>query len=297
MPISAKTRRTWKRALKKTPTLLLKENSDQKIEKTLYREKQALLITYKKDMTLKDLSFIKRSVDFLCDGDLPFSRLHSFDRTKEGYSAIWSFCEGKIKEKWSIKEFQQFGEFLGKMHLLSRMYEEPYLGKPPLLFSLREKYEELKESIPISFDLIPTLIKTIEEKWPIFLPTGLVHTDLFPTNILFKEDKISGILQNHQFQIDVLLYDLTYVIKALYLSSCTDKEEKSEAFFNAYTQHLPLSSQEFQSLSVLTAAKLLHTSLFLIEKHLYDVTYCQTHLNSAAISLIHAEKALLLFLK
>ena len=290
-----KIRRTWKRAPVKYLPSLLKENIDQKIEKTIHNGKSALSITYKKNITLKHLTFLKRSIHFLCDAGLPFSNLYSFDHTKEGYKGIWSFCEGKIKTDWSVIEFEAFGDFLGKMHTISRLYKESDLGKTPLILSLREKYEELKEFIPASFDMIPKVLEQIEDTWPIFLTTGLVHTDLFPSNILFKQNAISGILQNHNLQIDVLLYDLTNVIKLLYFTPCSDKDVKERAFIKAYTALTPLTTEEMHTLPVLTAAKFLHTALSLIEKHLCDSTYSEIHLNGAAISLIHAEKALLLF--
>ena len=290
-----KTRRTWKRATVRQSPSFFKENIDQKIEKTIFDGKTALAITYKKNIHLKDITFLKRSVQFLCDAGLPFSNLYSFEHSKEGYRVFWSFCEGKIRPDWSLIEFEAFGDFLGKMHSISRLYKKTDLGKVPLVISLREKYEHLKDFIPESFDLIPKVLKQIEDLWPIFLSTGLVHTDLFPTNILFKHNSVSGILQNHHLQMDVLLYDLASVIKTLYFTPCENKDLKEKAFFSAYNAFNPLSIEEMQNLPVLTAAKFLHTCLTLIEKHLSDSTYSDAYLNGSAISLIHAEKALLLF--
>ena len=295
MTIISQKRRTWKRApVKKAPNFI-KENTKQKIEKTIHNEESALLITYKKEMTLKNLIYLKKATDFLHKNDLPFSQLLSFDRTPKGYRGIWSFCSGKNKPVWSVDEFAAFGEFLGKMHAVSKGYSEVTLQKLPLLLTLREKYEEIKDFIPQSFDQIPQILDEIEKRWPLYLTTGLVHTDLFAKNILFKKDKVSGILQNHSLQIDVLLYDITSVIKSLYFSPCENIQEKASAFFFKYNETTPLNQEELKSLPILTSAKLLHNALNFIHTHLNDRTYKESHLNSAAISLIHAEKALHLF--
>ncbi|MCH9620883.1 MAG: Homoserine kinase [Chlamydiia bacterium] len=294
MSIVAKKRRTWKRAPVKKVTNLIKENNKQRIEKVVVEGKSALMITYKNEMTLKNLTYLKKITEFLSSKALPFSKLISFDRSTHGYRGIWSYCEGKHKAVWSHNEYAAFGEFLGKMHLVTKNYKENSVYRLPLILRLREKYEELKSFIPSSFDNFPHLLEIVEKKWPLFLSTGLVHTDLFTNNVLFKHNEVSGILQNHNFQTDVLLYDLTPVAKSLYFSPCTDIKEKECAFFTAYNLYSPLAKEEILALPVLTSAKLLSTSLNMIENHLKEKSYNESQLNAAAISLIHAEKALLL---
>ena len=288
-------RRTWKRAPIKRVQHFVKENTDQKIERILHKEKSALLITYKHSITLKELSFLKRATTFLSVKKLPFSTLLSFDHTKSGYRAIWSFCEGKIRGVWGETEYAIFGEFLGKMHSSSKQYKEMNLLKAPLVFTLKEQFEDMRDFLPESFQLIEELLTSIEKQWPLFLPTGLVHTDLFPSNILFQGNQISGILQNHNMQIDILLYDLAAVMKTLYFSISSDIERKEKAFFESYTKYCPLSEEEVKAIPVLTSAKLIATTLSLTKKHLSSKEYKEIHLNSAAISLVHAEKALNLY--
>ena len=285
-------RRTWKRAPVKKIHSLIKENADQKIEKIFHEEKTALLITYKHGISLKDLTFLKKATTFLHEHDLPFSRLLSFDHKGKEFRGIWSFSPGKVSKNWSTDQYKGFGEFLGKMHKIAKKHQDTCLQKLPIILSLKEQYKSLKDVLPESFDSIPSLLDKLEQKWPLFLPTGLVHTDLFPGNILFKHNTVSGILQNHNLQIDVLLYDLASVIKTLYFTSTDNITEKETAFFKAYTSYHPLSKEEILSLSILTSAKLLQNTLSLVEKHFKETTYKETHLNSAAISLIYAEKAL-----
>ncbi len=290
-----KQRRTWKRACVKKSATPLKENTDQKIQKIIYQGKSALSIIYKSQMHLKNLTFIKSATEFLEEKGLPFSRLIFFENTKNGYNSIWTLKEGKIKSNWTTLEYKAFGSFLGKMHLISKNYKESILYSPPVILSLKDEYENIKEFLPSCFDSIYPLLKKIEERWPLFLSTGIVHTDLFPKNILFDKGKVSGILQNHKMQIDVLLYDLTSIIKSIYFTNVENMKENEEAFFSSYCKYQNLDQSEFYAIPVLTAAKFLHTAIFLIKKHLSSVEFTHAHLNAAAISLIHAEKALHLF--
>ena len=295
MYTSAQKRRTWKRAPVKRIQSLIKENSDQKIERIIHLEKSALLITYKKKMNLQDLTFLKKATTYLEKNDLPFSTLLSFDHTKDGYRGIWTYCSGKTFPCWEKDHYKALGTFLGKMHKVSKDYHSGFLQKLPIILSLQENYHKIKDSLPESFSSIEPLLKTIEEKWPVFLPTGLVHTDLYPSNVLFRQNEVSGILQNHNIQIDICLYDLASIIKTIYFSNSKNQKENEHAFFKEYTSFCPLSEEEILALPILTAAKLLQKSLHLVEKHLKDPTYKETYLTSAAISLIHAEKALHLY--
>ena len=295
MDLIFKQRKTSKRAPIKKALHLVKENPSQKIEKIIYQGKAALSITYKSAIGLKNLTYIKNAVDFLCEKNLPFSRLICFENTKDGFKGIWSFKEGKIKSNWLVEDYKGLGNFLGKMHLFAKDYKESILYAPPIILALREEYETIRDFLPASFDSISYLLNKIEKKWPLFLPSGIVHTDLFPKNILFDGGKVSGILQNHQLQTDILLYDLTSIIKSIYFTNPENIREKEDAFFSSYSSFCPLIEEEFQAIPILTSAKLLHTAISLIKKHLYSIEFTNTHLNAAAISLIHAEKALYLY--
>lgn len=292
-----KKRRTWKRApIKKSP-IIVSDNKEQKIEKICHNGKFVLAITYKNSISLNHLSFLKKATLFLKKHNLPFSTLLSFDHSKLGYRGIWSLCQGNIERNWKIKHYHLFGDFLGRMHQCTIDYLPTSMIKPPIYFSIKEQYEKLYEYLPSSFDIMPNIISEIEKNWPVFLPTGLIHTDLYQNNILFSHNKVSGILQNHNMQIDLLQYDIASVVKSIHFTSNSNIKEKEEAFFQAYSSHITLTPSDFQSIGVLTSAKLLNNCLEQIKKHFKNSSYTDTYLNCAAISLVHSEKALSLYKK
>ena len=182
-----KKRRTWKKAPIKKKYQSISENQDQLIEKIEKDGRTALAITYKKNIALKNFPFLKKATNFLSSQNIPVSQLLSYEHTKNGYRGIWTFCEGKVRNTWSVEDYNSFGIFLGNMHSVSRSYQENNIQRSPLIFKIRNEYEKIKYSIPSSFLHIEGLLDEIEKKWPIFLPTGLVHTDLFCNNILFQQ--------------------------------------------------------------------------------------------------------------
>ena len=54
----------------------------------------------------------------------------------------------------------------------------------------------------------------LSQKWPNFLPKGIIHADLFPDNIFFVDSKISGILDFYFSCYDQLIYDVAITCNA-----------------------------------------------------------------------------------
>lgn len=92
----------------------------------------------------------------------------------------------------------------------------------------------------------PGLAAFIEEEysaltkgWPQGLPGGVVHTDLFPDNVLFEENRITGVIDFYFSSNDSFAYDLAVCINAW----CFDegqafKKENALALMNAYARRL-----------------------------------------------------------
>jgi len=92
----------------------------------------------------------------------------------------------------------------------------------------------------------------IGSAWPHDLPGGVVHTDLFPDNILFEKGAVSGVIDFYFACNDFFSYDLATCINAW----CFDQNgkfhpERSKALVSAYLAIRPLDSREITAMQTL----------------------------------------------
>jgi homoserine kinase type II len=92
----------------------------------------------------------------------------------------------------------------------------------------------------------------LEKSWPRGLPSGVIHADLFPDNVFFLGDELSGLIDFYFACIDTLAYDLAVCLNAW----CFEPDHsynvtKGRALLQAYARVRPLSDAERQALPLL----------------------------------------------
>ena len=136
-------------------------------------------------------------------------------------AAIVSFLNGASIEQPSSAHCEAVGICLARLHLAS----EGFMGERENPFGLNqfEKfYNEISgnvEEIEKGLDgLILTEIKWLKSQPRLNLPTGIIHADLFPDNVLFttcKNDQlpqISGLIDFYYTATDSFAYDLAITL-------------------------------------------------------------------------------------
>jgi homoserine kinase type II len=115
-------------------------------------------------------------------------------------------------------------------------------------------------------ELIASSLKGLDAQWPSRLPAGVIHADLFPDNVLFLHNNVSGLIDFYFACNDAYAYDLAVMLNAwCFEIDGAYNVTKGRALVNAYNARRPLSQQEYDALPVLArgaALRFLLTRLF-----------------------------------
>lgn len=100
--------------------------------------------------------------------------------------------------------------------------------------------------------LIDSSLGALVAGWPAGLPSGVIHADYFPDNVLFVGDQVGGVIDFYFACNDAFAYDLAIMLN----SWCFELDgsyniTKGQAVINAYRQQRPLSEAEIEALPVL----------------------------------------------
>jgi homoserine kinase type II len=171
-------------------------------------------------------------------------------------AAIINFLEGIWPRKPNATHCAGVGQALAKMHLAGRGFAMTRAnalsvsGWRPLFEQAAARADEVSPGLR---DFIEKELSYLESGvWPDNLPQGLIHADLFPDNVFFIGDELSGIIDFTFACNDTLAYDVAICLNAwCFESDCSFNVTKARAFLNAYRRERELSEAERQALPLL----------------------------------------------
>lgn len=171
-------------------------------------------------------------------------------------AAIINFLEGVWPRKPNATHCAGVGQALAKMHLAGRGFATTRAnalsvsGWRPLFEQAAARADEVRQGLR---DFIETELSYLESGvWPNDLPQGLIHADLFPDNVFFIGDELSGIIDFTFACNDTLAYDIAICLNAwCFESDCSFNVTKARAFLNAYGRERELNEAEQRALPLL----------------------------------------------
>ncbi len=112
--------------------------------------------------------------------------------------------------------------------------------------------EGLARINPELADIVARELPRLARAWPAGLPSGVIHADLFPDNVLMLGGKVTGLIDFYFACNDILAYDLAVT----HVAWCFDKGDAfradvSEALIAGYESVRPLSAEERAALPLL----------------------------------------------
>jgi homoserine kinase type II len=231
----------------------------------LGKDKNPYILTiFERRVNPRDLPFFMDLTDWLSARGIPCPRpVHGINNQtvyplKGKSAAIVEFLSGKNKPQITPQHLTLLGDLLARMHLAADGFPNTrrnvltLTGWQSLFNRFRERADEIMPGL--AQDLAAELAY-LDKNWPVDLPSGIVHTDLFPDNVFFTEEKglqLSGVIDFYFSCNDFLAYDFTIALNAW----CFDAEhrfvpERAKALFAAYSNVRPFTKAELTSLPLL----------------------------------------------
>ncbi|HEX2580811.1 MAG TPA: homoserine kinase [Dongiaceae bacterium] len=170
-------------------------------------------------------------------------------------AAIVRFLDGIWLNAPGMGHCRALGRGMAEMHRLAAdftMIRINALG-PMGWRNLRDRIGERAQEIHIDLPaLLDDELGFLDKAWPRDLPTGQIHADLFPDNVFFLGERLSGFIDFYFACTDFLAYDLAVALNAwCFENGDIYCPERGAALVDAYHAARPLRPEERSALPVL----------------------------------------------
>ncbi|HRE20939.1 MAG TPA: homoserine kinase [Rhabdaerophilum sp.] len=170
-------------------------------------------------------------------------------------AAIVTFLEGVSYRRPSVTHCAALGTVLAGLHeagkgfSLVRANALSINGWRPLAEQAGEGADKVAVGLG---QAIRNELADLETHWPRTLPTGIIHADLFPNNVLFVGDQLSGVIDFYFAANDALAYDLAVCLNAwCFEADYSFNLTKGRAMIAAYRAKRSLNRVEIEALPIL----------------------------------------------
>jgi len=170
-------------------------------------------------------------------------------------AAIVTFLDGMWIRRPSLAHCTAVGQALACLHLAGEGFSRTRKnalsvdGWRPLYERAGARADSVQQGLRAA---IGAELDVLEKSWPHDLPRGVIHADLFPDNVFFLGDKLSGLIDFYFACTDTLAYDVVVCLNAW----CFEPDHsynvtKGRGLLQAYARERPLSERELNALPLL----------------------------------------------
>jgi homoserine kinase type II len=237
------------------------------IENTNYllktKKEKFILTIFEKRVSNREIPFFMKLMDSLnqskisCPKPLKDKNENYLIKLKNKNACVVSFLKGKDKQILNIDNCYQVGKIISQMHSItkklkfSRKNSMGIKNLNPLLKSI--KFKSKKNSNLEKF--LTKNLSNIKKNWPLKLPSGIIHGDLFVDNIFFNKNKLSGVIDFYFAANDFFMYEIAICINALCFDKKNNKfkinKQKVKNLIKGYESVRKITIKEKKSLNIL----------------------------------------------
>jgi homoserine kinase type II len=220
-----------------------------------------ILTLYEKRVAASDLPFFLGLMEHLAERGLtcpqPVKNREglALGRVARRPAAIVTFLDGMWIRRPSAPHCAALGAALAQLHRagadfpMTRKNALSVEGWRPLYEVARKRCDDIQHGLAKA---IEDELSFLEQTWPRTLPQGVIHADLFPDNVFFLGDVLSGLIDFYFACTDTLAYDIAVCLNAW----CFEPDRsfnvtKGRAMLLSYARVRPLSAEERAALPLL----------------------------------------------
>jgi homoserine kinase type II len=170
-------------------------------------------------------------------------------------AAIVTFLDGMWIRRPSAAHCAAVGQAAARLHLagsdfpMRRKNALSVEGWRPLYETCRQRANNVQPELR---DFLSRELDHLEAAWPRDLPQGVIHADLFPDNVFFLGDQLSGLIDFYFACTDTLAYDVAVCLNAW----CFELDHsynvtKGRGLLQSYAKARSLSPSELAALPLL----------------------------------------------
>lgn len=220
-----------------------------------------ILTLYERRVVASDLPFFLGLMEHLARAGIACpTPVHGKDgaalRSLSGRpAAVVTFLEGQWHRKPRPQHCHDVGRALARLHHAGtdfpacRANALGLSGFRSLFATCAARADEVSPGLARE---IGAELDTLEQAWPQDLPTGIIHADLFPDNVFFIRDQLSGIIDFYFACNDALAYDLAICLNAwCFEADGQFNVTKARALMDGYQEIRMLTEAERDGLPLL----------------------------------------------
>jgi homoserine kinase type II len=220
-----------------------------------------ILTLYEKRVEPTDLPFFLGLMEHLAAGGvtcpLPVrdAEGRNLNMLSGRHAALITFLDGVWPRQPKVAQCFEVGRAMATMHLagdgfsLSRKNALSLAGWRPLFDKVAARADSI---LPGLQTLLAAELSVLEKSWPRDLPQGIIHADLFPDNVFFIGDALSGLIDFYFACNDALAYDIAVCLNAwCFDADFSFNRDKGRALLDGYQAVRPLNAFEQQAMPML----------------------------------------------
>jgi homoserine kinase type II len=220
-----------------------------------------ILTLYEKRVSAEDVPFFLALMEHLhargitCPQPVKNKRGEVLGRVAGRPAAVITFLDGMWIRRPTPSHCAALGAALAKLHLAgldfakSRANALSLAGWRALYHHCSARANEVQRDLA---QFLAAELAYLEQAWPPNLPQGVIHADLFPDNVFFLGNKLSGLIDFYFACTDALAYDVAICLNAwCFETDHSYNVTKGRSLLQAYTQVRPLSEEERAALPLL----------------------------------------------